>query len=132
MNHNEYKAYLLSNNWQQKRGCAIMRDESRCAICGIEGNGSSLHIHHLSYKNAGNENVDDLATLCKRCHNDIHQRKFFGKEEMLDMRQEFYDKKEEKYQRNRRGETEKMVRVADIVNSRYGLAVELHEKHLPS
>ncbi len=37
------------------------------------GNESDLEIHHLDYSNRGNERFDDLAVLCKRHHELIHQ-----------------------------------------------------------
>lgn len=64
-----YKDYLQSESWQIKRRQVLRRDK-RCRICG--SNNVQLHIHHLSYKNLGNEPLEDLVTLCYACHSDIH------------------------------------------------------------
>ena len=64
-----YKEYLKSESWQIKRKQVLRRDK-RCRICG--SNNVQLHVHHLSYKNLGNEPLEDLVTLCYECHYYIH------------------------------------------------------------
>ena len=42
----------------------------RCPVRSADGKG--LHAHHKTYARFGNENVDDLVTLCTRCHRRRH------------------------------------------------------------
>ena len=90
--------YLRSDKWQTKRRVRMTIDEHACFVCGTVVVGSTGHIHHLHYKNAGNEDIDkDLVTLCKRCHNDIHEKPTYDKLSLLDMKAEFDD---DKYKRD--------------------------------
>ena len=46
------------------------RDDWKCRHCG---NSAGLHPHHVQYKSAGGEDVlDNLLTLCAKCHRDVH------------------------------------------------------------
>ena len=51
------------------------RDGYACQKCGVTGEGIALHAHHiLSYtknKMLGN-NIENVITLCKGCHNEVH------------------------------------------------------------
>lgn len=70
MTADEYGDYLESSHWMAKRQERIALDNHKCKICGTTDN---LRVHHLSYSNLGNENVeDDLITLCCECHQNIH------------------------------------------------------------
>lgn len=64
-----YKKYINSPKWQAKRSERLKIDNYTCQKCGeLRG----LHVHHVSYKNFGNENVyEDLITLCEKCHKTI-------------------------------------------------------------
>lgn len=63
-----YKAYLRSRAWQEKRSLVIARD-GKCVKCGrIE----SLQVHHINYSTFGNEDLEDLETLCQDCHRTEH------------------------------------------------------------
>lgn len=45
----------------------------KCPYCGISlPTIVSLHVHHLTYENLGNEADEDLLVLCKDCHREIH------------------------------------------------------------
>jgi 5-methylcytosine-specific restriction endonuclease McrA len=64
----EYKDYLASPAWQRRRQQALGRARERCEACGEEG--GTLHCHHLTYHNLGNEGAWDLMVLCPACHDD--------------------------------------------------------------
>lgn len=66
-----YKQYLKSNHWDIKRR-GILKNNNRCANCNETLN---LEIHHLNYKNLGNEKLEDLIVLCKNCHKIVHECK---------------------------------------------------------
>jgi len=63
--NNNYKDYLSSPYWQSRRAKALMLAGYKCEKCGCM---SKLEVHHLGYRNIGNEPDDDLMVLCSRCH----------------------------------------------------------------
>jgi len=66
----DYDDYILSEDWENLRQKRLLKDKYRCTRCGFR---HELRIHHLIYDRLGHEDLDDLTTLCVRCHNDIHQ-----------------------------------------------------------
>ncbi len=50
------------------------RDGQKCYICGSIEN---LHVHHLkNFKDVREHKIDNLLTLCKDCHWNVHRRKY--------------------------------------------------------
>lgn len=47
-------------------------DGNKCTKCGCKNN---LQLHHLNYKNYFNEQLTDVITLCKLCHETGHNQK---------------------------------------------------------
>lgn len=68
-----YDQYIHSAAWRRKRRKALKRDGYQCQYCGKYN--CRLEVHHLSYKNLGNEHLNDLITLCSTCHQKIHNKK---------------------------------------------------------
>lgn len=70
----DYNSYLSSSKWQKVRQSVIKRDMEKCILCDSK---EQLNVHHITYDNVYNEinHLDDLVTLCEKCHNDIHGRK---------------------------------------------------------
>lgn len=67
-----YEDYLQTPEWLEKRDLALVRDGYRCRVCDKN---EDLNVHHRSYKNGrGNEDLNDLTTLCKGCHSWFHSR----------------------------------------------------------
>lgn len=66
-----YEAYLNSSLWEEKRQSAILRDGGKCRICN---SGANLNAHHRTYDRFGNEDIEDLTTLCRACHAWFHAR----------------------------------------------------------
>jgi 5-methylcytosine-specific restriction endonuclease McrA len=64
----EYLEYLYSDEWLEKRKQIHQRDRI-CVRCGSNEN---LQVHHKTYNNLYNENLDDLELLCERCHQVEH------------------------------------------------------------
>lgn len=66
----QYLDYMKSNDWKRKRQERLQIDGNRCIMCGRSWN---LEVHHIHYRSLGHENVlSDLCTLCKSCHQLIH------------------------------------------------------------
>ncbi len=66
-----YPEYLQTPEWAKKRQQILERDGGRCRICDSS---ESLNVHHRTYERRGNEDLNDLTTLCRRCHEHFHQR----------------------------------------------------------
>ena len=64
-----YPKYMASRHWKEKRTIRIMLDGKVCQNCGSAIN---LQVHHLTYENIPNEDMMDLVTLCKTCHEKLH------------------------------------------------------------
>jgi len=65
------EVYLLSEHWKGLRR-AKLAISPKCEICGRK---TRLDVHHLRYKNIYDVLVEDLQTLCRRCHKKHHLRK---------------------------------------------------------
>jgi len=65
----DYKAYLYSEKWKKKRKKILKRDNFTCQDCGSKNH---LQVHHLTYKNIGNERLNELITVCAHCHKKRH------------------------------------------------------------
>ena len=68
-----YSNYINSSAWKEVRKNYIEdRKPTSCSACGgTWGHGD--HIHHMTYKNLGNEYLDDLIHLCEACHRELHE-----------------------------------------------------------
>lgn len=91
MSEEKYSDYLKSDHWQECRNKRLKIDFYQCFFCGCKDN---LNVHHLTYENKGNEDVqNDLVTLCKSCHSKIHflfdKTELKPKSEIIDFDKEF-------------------------------------------
>lgn len=74
MTHEEYMDYLASHEWAKKRLERIGIDGFRCCVCISGETDYPLEVHHLTYDNIGDEDVEnDLITLCSACHAALHR-----------------------------------------------------------
>jgi len=75
-----YQESLINNPyWENVKQIIKTRDKKKCAICG---NITQLQVHHITYKINGKSIVNSelnylkwLITLCKKCHEDVHEDK---------------------------------------------------------
>ena len=65
MNKEEYKQYLGTREWKERRKNAIGRAYGKCQLCNSE---YRLEVHHRTYERVGKERDDDLTVLCHDCH----------------------------------------------------------------
>jgi 5-methylcytosine-specific restriction endonuclease McrA len=65
----EYRSYMSSPEWRQRRSEVLARDEGRCRRCG----GPATEVHHLTYARFGSEPLTDLLSVCGSCHEGITQ-----------------------------------------------------------
>jgi len=67
-----YNEYLYTDHWRMVRQLVLQRDDRECLFCGKR---TTLQIHHNTYDHRGVEefHLDDLITVCSRCHKKIHK-----------------------------------------------------------
>lgn len=67
----DYGDYIHSEQWQSVRRRRLQLDGYQCQRCGT---GTNLVVHHISYAHLGQPGeVEDLVTLCKACHSEVHE-----------------------------------------------------------
>jgi len=64
-----YELHLKSSAWQEKRRLVIKRCGNLCEGCRTY---AVDEIHHLTYKNLGDELLFQLVGLCSLCHSKLH------------------------------------------------------------
>lgn len=64
-----YNVYLKSDHWRSTRLKVLQFSNFKCNGCRSS---SMLNVHHLTYKNLGHEEMNDLMVLCRDCHKLIH------------------------------------------------------------
>jgi hypothetical protein len=65
----EYRVYLSSPAWYEKRDAAIRGAGGICECCDYF---PAAQAHHLTYERIGNELPSDLMAVCSYCHALIH------------------------------------------------------------
>jgi hypothetical protein len=65
----EYRAYLASSWWKNRKRDYYATHERECAGCG---GAESIVLHHKTYARLGAELDDDLVSVCGLCHKRIH------------------------------------------------------------
>ena len=72
-----YAMYLKTKHWKKKREEFLNSDycdNNKCSMCSIETH--IIHVHHITYKNIGNENFLDLVAVCGECHTNLHKNHY--------------------------------------------------------
>ncbi len=67
------RGYFNTLHWRTTRRIFLASHGLRCDDCG-KTKRRHLTVHHLHYDTLGCETADDLAGLCKKCHNARHDR----------------------------------------------------------
>ena len=74
MTKTEYREYIASADWRERRGEFLLKFGSFCFRCWMPrwlasiAYDQDLHVHHKTYANLGSERDEDLESLCRRCH----------------------------------------------------------------
>ena len=67
----QYERYLQTDQWHSKAERRKQIDGYCCQMCGKR---EDLQVHHMTYHNIMNENIEkDLVTLCGDCHRRVHR-----------------------------------------------------------
>jgi len=65
----KYHQYLCSLEWREKRQTVLFRDNYICRCCKVE---KAVDVHHTSYLHLFDEPLEDLISLCRKCHRNEH------------------------------------------------------------
>jgi predicted HNH restriction endonuclease len=76
----EYKRYLKSPEWAERKRRYYAIHHRRCAACGTW---KKIHFHHSSYERLTREPDTDLWPLCFSCHRNVHRA--FANERFRDL-----------------------------------------------
>jgi 5-methylcytosine-specific restriction endonuclease McrA len=60
--------YLKSDEWKNKRENTLKRDNYTCVCCEEK----ATQVHHINYNNVYQEKEKQLISVCKSCHEGIH------------------------------------------------------------
>ena len=71
MKNKDYKNYLKTKHWKDKRKDVLKRAKYKCQLCSSK---DTLHVHHNTYENIGKEKKEDLIVLCEKCHSKFHNK----------------------------------------------------------
>lgn len=67
---NWYAEYLQSDEWKEKRAKTILRAGGICEGCRCK---EATVVHHLTYRDVGDEFLFQLVALCDGCHHRYHE-----------------------------------------------------------
>jgi 5-methylcytosine-specific restriction endonuclease McrA len=75
--------------WSNLRNRVFKRDGYKCVKCGFTKN---LTVDHITPKHAGGlDELSNLRTLCALCHEEVHNRKIFGEDEVFSNNKKTYN-----------------------------------------
>jgi 5-methylcytosine-specific restriction endonuclease McrA len=63
-----YQEFMKSGIWKKLRKQTLKRDNNKCVHCGEK----AVSVHHKFYVKWGTEKLDYLESVCKNCHQLIH------------------------------------------------------------
>lgn len=69
--YSKYCMYLKSNKWKTIKE-RMFKKHNYLPCCFCCGSMKNIQVHHKTYKNIYNENLNDLVCLCESCHSKIH------------------------------------------------------------
>lgn len=67
----QYKTYINSREWENRKNAYYQKYEKRCAACLSY---EHVALHHKKYGNLGKEEDNHLVPLCARCHKEYHDQ----------------------------------------------------------
>jgi 5-methylcytosine-specific restriction endonuclease McrA len=72
-------ARLNSNQCTELRRAVLRRDHWRCQHCGAT---DQLEVHHQQFRShSGEDELDNLITLCRECHQGLHLKRTITNED---------------------------------------------------
>lgn len=72
------RSYSRGEDWKEKRLLALQRDDYTCQDCGIKER-RGLQVHHIiAWAETKDNSLENLITLCLKCHGEIEGKKGWG------------------------------------------------------
>lgn len=65
----EYDRYIHSSAWRMKADARLELDGHVCQVCGAR----ATDVHHKTYDRFRDEDMDDLVSLCRKCHQEAEK-----------------------------------------------------------
>lgn len=79
VNNEVYRRYLKTAKWREIRKEKLIEVDYQCEDCGST---KDLEVHHIVYpEKLGEEDMTELAVLCKECHENEHGEDFHEEED---------------------------------------------------
>lgn len=75
-----YEPYMASVAWREKRARRLEMDRHCCQAMLDGCTQRATDVHHLSYKHFGNEPLFELISICRCCHDQIHNMERRGRD----------------------------------------------------
>ncbi len=72
-NFGKLQEHYFTEKYRSIRKEALIRDDYKCQIC----KNNAGEVHHLTYENCPNEKLEDLQSLCSKCHGKITWKERF-------------------------------------------------------
>lgn len=69
---------LSPYKWKKRVAQVMERDGHKCRMCGTSRGLADVH-HIIKRSQGGGDDMDNLITLCRRCHNKQHAQVQFNK-----------------------------------------------------
>jgi 5-methylcytosine-specific restriction endonuclease McrA len=69
--YKRYKARLADPSWRKLKSQNIRDRGYVCESCSSE---HRIELHHITYENLGSEKLEDMALLCRNCHQEAHDK----------------------------------------------------------
>lgn len=118
-----YDQYLKTKHWKRFRLKALKHHGKICMMCG-EDKEKFYHVHHLTYKNRGHEQMQDVVVLCPDCHSAVHKANFEIKPESVKKLKKIKPWRSKKRKRPKEASSQLMEWFKDSVSDKY---VERHD-----
>lgn len=77
MHYEDKQEYMKSSSWLWRKLAVLARD-NKCQLCESK---QELVIHHIRYDNLGNEPLEDLVLLCQPCHDKLHNKLGYSRQQ---------------------------------------------------
>lgn len=72
MPYDTKEKYLQSQDWHKLKSKRLKLASNQCEVKNCL-NTKNLDLHHIDYHSLGNEDINDVRIVCRKCHDDIHE-----------------------------------------------------------
>ena len=73
MSAEDKQAYMHSNKWKNLKKYRMIIANNKCEVLGCNET-DNLQLHHITYENLGDEDINDVRIVCGDHHQQIHDK----------------------------------------------------------